>query len=140
MGGTKSPIDILFDTATLPPQPAPSTYAPHATGSPPSALAWGPFQVDLRARVARWDNRPLALTPLELRIFASLIWAQGAVLSHATLAELVWGHSAPGDAERLHAHIRRIRRKLETAGCAAAMVRSVRGEGYQLAARGADHG
>lgn len=140
MGGTRSPIDTLFDTAALPPGPAAPAYAPHATDPPLSTLVWGPFQVDLRARVARWDDRPLALTPLELRIFASLIWAQGAVLSHATLAELVWGRAAPGDAERLHAHIRRIRRKLETAGCAAATVRSVRGEGYQLAARGADHG
>ncbi len=139
MGGTRAPIDGLFEAAALPAHPTGSD-APPPNEPTVSTLAWGPFAVDLRVRVARCGDRPLGLTPLELRIFASLVWARGAVLSHATLAELVWGRATPGDDERLHAHVRRIRRKLEAAGCTPTCLRSVRGEGYRLTEPGADDG
>ncbi|GBC87488.1 Transcriptional regulatory protein PrrA [bacterium HR12] len=140
MGATRPTIDGLFEAAALPSHQVGATHVHPPFDLTPSTIAWGPFTVDLRARVARWGDRPLGLTPLELRVFASLVWARGAVLSHATLAELVWGRSAPGDDERLHAHVRRIRRKLEAAGCTPTCLRSVRGEGYRLTEGGVDDG
>lgn len=140
MGGIRPTIDSLFESAALPSGQVGATHVHPSIDLTPPTIAWGPFTVDLRARVAKAADRPLGLTPLELRIFASLVWARGAVLSHATLTELVWGRSAPGDDERLHAHVRRIRRKLEAAGFTPTCLRSVRGEGYRLTERGAADG
>lgn len=134
MARTRSPIEELFDGAARPRGGDVWGNAKDDSNEATRTIRWGPFLVDLRVRVARWTDQPLDLTPLELRIFTSLVCARGAVVSHQMLAELIWGRWTPGDDQRLHAHARRIRRKLEAVGCPPGCFRSIRGEGYRLVA------
>jgi two-component system KDP operon response regulator KdpE len=100
----------------------------------PSALRWGPLELDARRRTTSWGGAPLDLTPTQFRILAVLVRARGAVVMTNELSRLVWGAPAQiGDPERLFAHIRRIRKKIEPAPSHPAFLLTVRGEGFRLA-------
>lgn len=99
----------------------------------PTSLNWGPLSLDVKRRVARWNGTPLLLTSMEFRIMEVLILATGGLVTNSDLSRRVWGDDGFSDAERISAHIRRIRRKLEAISSRSNYLLTVRGEGYRLA-------
>jgi DNA-binding response OmpR family regulator len=98
-----------------------------------TVLRWGPLELDLGRRQARWRLEPLPLTPLELRLLGVMVLAKGTVVSCQELARLVWGSTGYLDPERVFAHIRRIRKKIESDPSHPRFLLTVWGEGFRLA-------
>lgn len=94
---------------------------------------WGPLELDVGRRQARWHGRPLDVTPLQFRILSALVLAQGDVVTKRELHRLVWGSGVVDDGERVAAHIKRIRAKLGEQPSKPSFLLTVRGEGYRLA-------
>jgi len=89
------------------------------------------LEIDLRRREARWRNRRLEISPLQLRLLTLLVEADGAVLTKVDLARRLFGNASAHD-ERIETHVRRIRRRLGAQGGSGVLV-TVRGEGYRVA-------
>lgn len=88
--------------------------------------------VDLDARAAYRDGQSTPLTRTEFAILVLLLEAEGAVLTHARIAEALWGSSSAGDEARLAAHVHNLRGKLGDSGARQRWVRTVHGVGYAL--------
>jgi DNA-binding response OmpR family regulator len=100
----------------------------------PRALRWGPLELDTRRRTTSWRRAALDLTPTQFRILALLVQARGGLVMTSELSRLVWGVPAQiGDPERVFAHIRRIRKKIEPDPSHPVFLLTVRGEGFRLA-------
>jgi two-component system KDP operon response regulator KdpE len=97
------------------------------------AIRWGPLELDIGRRQAKWEGQPLRLTPLQFRIMEVMMLAAGHVVTQAELSRRLWGDSLFDDNERVQAHIRRIRQKIETDSSRPKFLLTVRGEGYRLA-------
>ncbi len=97
---------------------------------PPSdRLEVGPLALDTaRFRVAV-EGDEVSLTALELRLLATLMQAQGRVLSRDDLLDVVWGGEADVMLRTVDVHIMRLREKL---GPASALIETVRGVGYRI--------
>jgi DNA-binding response OmpR family regulator len=96
-------------------------------------LAWSGLQLDVRRRQARFNGEVVHLTPVQFRILAALVRAKGGVLTKDELQAEAWPLSVPDDGERLVAHIRRIRAKLEPDPSRPRFLLTARGEGFRLA-------
>lgn len=103
-------------------------------------VAYGELVVDLRNFEAWRGTRRLSLTPTELRVLCPLVAAQGDLVTKRTLQQAAWGSASPHDDNRLQAHIRRLRRKLDDAFADGdCRVRTVRGLGFRLDHAAPDH-
>jgi DNA-binding response OmpR family regulator len=102
-------------------------------GGEAGRATWGPLTLDLSRRQAWWGAEPLELTPVQFRILTALVAAAGAVVSNGELARRVWGGEGHLDRERIFAHIRRIRKKIEDDPANPRFLLTVRGEGFRLA-------
>jgi DNA-binding response OmpR family regulator len=96
-------------------------------------LTWGPLRVDVDRRYVTFFERRIAVTPLQLRILAALVRAQGHVLSRAELQHAIWPDEPTDDGRRLDAHIRRIRARLGDDPLTPQVLLTVRAEGFRLA-------
>lgn len=99
----------------------------------PALLNWGPLALDMKRRLARWEGGEIQLTSTEFRIMEVLVLAAGGLVTNAQLSRRVWGDDGFKDAERIFAHIRRVRRKIEDVPSHPGFLLTVRGEGYRLA-------
>ena len=95
-------------------------------------LEWGPLRLDLARRLATWHGEPCALTQTQLEILAALVRAGGAVVSKPDLQKAVWPDEPPDAGERLVAHIRRIRRRIEDDPAHPEFLLTSRGMGFRL--------
>lgn len=104
---------------------------------PPTArsavVEWGAVRLDVARRRAYVRSEPVDLTPLQFRILLALVNAQGCVLTLAELSRLVWGTTALDGTERVFAHIRRLRQRVEPDPARPRVVLTVRGEGFRIA-------
>lgn len=101
---------------------------PHAL-SEPTVYPVGLGVLDVAARTLRLGQREVELTPTEFQLLRALLRQRGAVCSRETLLDAI---SSPGEPQNLRSvdtQIRRLRRKLGSAGRA---VQTVRGFGYRL--------
>jgi DNA-binding winged helix-turn-helix (wHTH) protein len=98
-----------------------------------NAISWGNLTLDLRRRRARFEGADVPLTPIQFRILAALVRARGGVLTKEELQAQAWPLAVPDAGERLVAHIRRIRAKLEPDPAAPRVLLTARGEGFRLA-------
>lgn len=96
-------------------------------------IRWGPLELDVPRRGARWWGEVVDFTPIQYKLLVALARAQGTVMSRDQLAELVWGPVPTDDGERVVAHIRRIRNKLEPDPSHPAFLLTARGQGFRLA-------
>jgi DNA-binding response OmpR family regulator len=87
----------------------------------------------MRRREALWHGCRVEMTRLEFRILAALVVAAGGVVTRDDLYRTVWRQASPDDGERIVAHIRRIRAKLEADPTHPAFLLTARGEGFRLA-------
>jgi DNA-binding response OmpR family regulator len=83
-------------------------------------------------RVER-DGLLINLTRKEYAILEMLIRRPGQVVTRASLSERVWETEHDGFTNLVDVHVSHLRRKVDTAG-APALIHTVRGRGYLLAA------
>jgi two-component system copper resistance phosphate regulon response regulator CusR len=98
----------------------------------PDALDVGGLHVDTRARHVLRDGRELPLTNREYALFEFLARRAGQVVSRAEIAEHVWDDHYDPLSNVIDVYIQRLRRKIDRPG-AESLIRTRRGEGYQLA-------
>jgi DNA-binding response OmpR family regulator len=96
-------------------------------------LRWGLLQMDVSRREAWWAARRLVLTSMQFRLLATLVLAEGRVVPALELSRRAFGSAVPSDDERVHAHVRRIRKLIEADPSHPQFLITVRGEGFRLA-------
>jgi len=97
----------------------------------PERLTVGDVEVDTRARRVFRASREVALTTREYALLECLARRAGAVVSRAEISEHVWDESYDPLSNVIDVYVQRLRRKLDTRG-RASVIRTRRGEGYQL--------
>jgi len=104
--------------------------------SPPGSvapLACGPLRFDPATRELLYSNKEVSITATEGHILQHLMRNAGHVVTHASLAEAVWGEVYDGAINSLRVHIRRLREKLEQNPNRPVLIRTKAGVGYFLA-------
>lgn len=96
-------------------------------------LVCGPLRLDTAASQLYYNGKEIALTVTENRILGHLMQNAGHVVSHSSLAEVVWGSDYPGAADSLKVHIRRLREKMEPDPSHPQLILTRTGIGYLLA-------
>jgi DNA-binding winged helix-turn-helix (wHTH) protein len=87
--------------------------------------------VDRSRALVLWRDLPIVVSHLELEVLFCLTGTPGLVWTYADLHEKAWGNHYLGDRDSLHSLVKRLRRKLSTAGVGVELV-AVRGIGFQL--------
>jgi DNA-binding response OmpR family regulator len=121
--------------------PAEASPASHSTAAtipaPPdraTRLHHGDLTIDLERYEVRQGERLVPLTTVELRLLASLVAAEGRVLTRDQLLDAVYGQDEAGIMDRtIDVHIGRLRDKLGDAADEPRYVATVRGVGYRAA-------
>lgn len=98
----------------------------------PEPLRWGPLELDLARRSATWQDKAVELTTLQFRIMEVLVLSAGAMVTPTELTRRVWGDESFEDRERIVAHIRRIRKLIESDPSRPQFLLTVRGQGFRL--------
>jgi two-component system KDP operon response regulator KdpE len=103
------------------------------TGIEEKPLACGPLQFEPSSGQLFDDGQEIKLTPTEASIIHYLMKNAGRVVTHASLAEAVWGIDYPDAADSLRVHIRRLRTKLEADPGDPRIILTRAGVGYLMA-------
>lgn len=98
-------------------------------------LVMGPLTVNLDARQATLEGKPIAVTPSEFRLLRALLQRRGRAVTRQRLLQETW-ETGPEVASRIRTrtvdmHIRRLRTKLGVVGN---WIETVRGFGYRMRA------
>lgn len=91
--------------------------------------------VDDREHRVRWQGSSLPLTQHEHQLFCLMATDLGRAWTHQELHQAVWGSAYLSSGSDLHSTVKRLRRKLDTAGVPL-VVESVRGVGFRLMGHG----
>jgi len=102
----------------------------------PERLRVGSLVLDTRARRVSVFDQSVSLTAKEYALLEYLVRRSGDVVSRLDIAEHVWDEHYDPVSNVVDVYVQRLRRKLEQAG-ASSVIRTRRGEGYQIAADGA---
>jgi DNA-binding response OmpR family regulator len=97
----------------------------------PESLAVGDLVLDTRARRVRLRGRDVPLTAKEYAFLEFLARRAGEVVSRAEIADHVWDENYDPFSNVIDVYVQRLRRKLDRPG-AESIIRTRRGEGYQL--------
>lgn len=94
----------------------------------------GPIRINRAARKAWTGETELPLTNMEFSLLLALVEDQGRVLSPLQAARASTGRfiSEAEANQTIKVYIRRLRHKLEEAGCPASVIVNVRGRGYMF--------
>ncbi len=104
-------------------------------GQADNVLSMGPLELDLAARVARVNGKPLELTAREYALLELLMMKPGTTWSRTQLAERLYSEEVERDSNVIDVFVARLRKKLEAAGLPGAkMIRTQRGAGYRFEA------
>ena len=101
----------------------------------PQRLEAGVLAIDTRSRRAEVAGTVIPLTAKEYALLEYLVRRAGDVVSRSDIAEHVWDEHYDPMSNVVDVYIQRLRRKLETVG-QGALIRTRRGEGYQLTSGG----
>jgi DNA-binding response OmpR family regulator len=99
----------------------------------PERLAIGPLALDTRSRRAWIRAREISLTAKEYALLEYLARRHGDVVSRGDIAEHVWDEHYDPLSNVVDVYVQRLRRKIDRPG-SESLIRTRRGEGYQLAA------
>lgn len=99
----------------------------------------GPLLINRAARQVLVYGKPIVLTNMEFSLLEALAQERGKVLSPLQAARSSTGRviSQAEASQTVKVHIRRLRQKLQEAGCPPTVIVNVRGRGYMLDAGGA---
>ena len=100
----------------------------------PERLTAGPLTIDTRSRQVRIRGNDVLLTAKEYALLEYFVRRAGDVVSRADISEHVWDEHHDPLSNVVDVYIQRLRRKLDAPG-ADSMIRTRRGEGYQLIER-----
>jgi len=99
-----------------------------------TVLTCGDLTLDLISRIARRGDREIDLLPREFQMLEFLMRRQGRVVTRTMLLEGVWDYHFDPKTNVIEVHISRLRRKIDREG-EPALIQTVRGAGYRLAAQ-----
>ncbi len=105
---------------------------------PADVYVVGDLICDPRTRRVERAGRRIDLSPKEFALLQFLLERAGDVVSRTLIAEGVWDMSFDSDTNIVDVQIRRLRRKVDVEG-APPLIHTVRGVGYVLEPRTADH-
>ena len=105
----------------------------------PAQLVVDSLTLDTRSRQVWVDGKDAALTAKEYALLEHLVRRVGAVVSRSDIAEHVWDEHYNPMSNVVDVYVQRLRRKLARVG-SRAVIRTRRGEGYQLTAGPGDRG
>ena len=91
----------------------------------------GPLRVDLGARSAGYDGKPLELGATEFRLLELLVRNAGIALSRTQVLERVWDYDFDGSSNIVDVYVSQLRRKLRKLG-GDGLIETVWGVGYRL--------
>ena len=92
------------------------------------SLRYRDLSLDLDAREALLEGRPLELTAREFELLRTFLSAPGRVFTREMLLAKLWGYDFYGDERVVDSHIKNLRHKLGRA-----YIETVRGVGYRAA-------
>lgn len=101
----------------------------------PERLAVADLEIDTRGRHVTKRGRPVPLTAKEYALLEYLARRPGQVVGRAEIAEHVWDESYDAFSNVIEVYVRRLRSKIDDPG-ALSLIRTRRGEGYELAQTG----
>ena len=93
----------------------------------------GPFSIDVDGYSVELEGRPINLTPTEFQFLLALARHPGQVLSRDRLMELAHGYDYVAEERTADAHIKNLRRKVESDPSNPHYILTVLGVGYKLA-------
>jgi DNA-binding response OmpR family regulator len=96
-------------------------------------LSYGPIRLDQRTRQVTVDHRPVLLRNTEFHLLECLLLRAESPVARADVARHVWADDPGTRSNVMEAHISYLRKRLGPAG---ALIRTVRGFGYMIAAGG----
>jgi len=101
------------------------------TGGAEDTYADARLSISFAQRSVRYDEREVALTPLEYRLLSAFVRHPNQVLSHDQLRELVWGDSFSTSRDEVKLYVGYLRRKLAPDAPRGTPIETVRGFGYR---------
>jgi len=90
------------------------------------------LSLDLKEYTASYQQQPLELTNMELRLLGLLLQSQGQVLSKPYLYQELMARPYSRNERSLDVHISKLRRKLKAAGFEHERIQTMHGQGYCL--------
>jgi DNA-binding response OmpR family regulator len=97
----------------------------------PNRLTAGPLTLETRSRRVQFGAQDLTLTAKEYALLEYLVRRAGDVVSRADIAEHVWDDRYDPLSNVVDVYVQRLRRKIDSGG-SESLIRTRRGEGYQL--------
>ncbi|PAB59044.1 response regulator transcription factor [Anaeromicrobium sediminis] len=91
-------------------------------------LSSGALLIDKKAYVAKLNGKDLELTPREYEILLFLLRHKGNVLTREQILDEIWGYDYFGNTRIVDAHIKKLRKKLDTYG---SFIKTVLRAGYK---------
>ncbi|NNC80942.1 MAG: response regulator transcription factor [Acidimicrobiales bacterium] len=96
------------------------------------AMEIGDVRLDVERHEVVVRNEPVRLPLKEFELLALLMEHAGRVLTRDVLIDRVWGSDYVGDTKTLDVHIKRLRKKIETAPKDPTKIVTIRGLGYKF--------
>ena len=103
-----------------------------APGDQVRVLSIGGLTMNLEARTAQIDGKPVELKPKEYDLLMFLAGHPGRAYTRNQLLDQVWGLNYFGDYRTVDVHIRWLREKIETEPGSPRRIITVRGTGYRF--------
>jgi DNA-binding response OmpR family regulator len=92
----------------------------------------GTLLLDDEAKLVKWHDRQVDLSPKEFNLLRVLMQNAGKTLSTETLLNQVWGSDFDGDVKTVAVHVRWLRQKLEADPKNPTLLETVHRSGYRL--------
>ena len=92
----------------------------------------GPLEVDLVARVVKFEGKEIKLTPTEYSLLRLFVLHAGKVLTHRQLLREVWGPNAVEQTHYLRVYLTHLREKLEKDPSNPRLFMTEPGVGYRM--------
>jgi two-component system KDP operon response regulator KdpE len=97
-----------------------------------SAIEVGDLRVDLARRLVSVAGHELHLTPIEYKLFVTLMRNRGRVMTHRQLLEAIWGPRCVNQRQYLRVYMGQLRRKLEQETARPRYLMTEPGVGYRI--------
>lgn len=107
-------------------------YDAHSQKDPSQILIYRGIRVDLHSYRITVDDRPVDLTPREIKLLVFLMRHPGRVYSRDQLLDYVWGDETFVEPRTVDVHISRLRALIEQDKDKPAYIFTVRGIGYKF--------
>lgn len=99
----------------------------------PEVIEVADMKINIRSHEVRRAGNIVELTAKEYALLEYLARQHGQVVSRSAIAEHVWDENFDSFSNLIEVYIQRLRRKIDD-GCELKLIRTLRGEGYMLAA------